>query len=84
MKYYFQREISYRLCDIYPRQKAISDFGTGDNVCGRLTLEFWYGSKSDQKKLELDLSDKAGQEILRLLRLKYGKIIDNNLKSNYE
>jgi hypothetical protein len=57
-----QVEEAEYFCDLIPGQKAFS----------HLKLHSWYGSNHDMLILELDLCDDAVDEIMELLRSKYG------------
>ena len=73
------KRVAATVCDLYPPEKSRRKQET--NAYATLTMDFGYGSSMDGILLELDLSERASQEILELLRAKYGvEKIDSHLK----
>jgi hypothetical protein len=55
---------------------------TGNLATSSLTLRFGYGSIQDGNVLYLDLDHEIGEEILELLKSKYGEtVIEKNIKN---
>lgn len=84
----YVKQVSAVRCDLYPneetnhvnfnRNPVTGEQSLSSNAYTTLTMDFGYGSKWDGMKLELDLSDTAADEILKMLRDKYGKKIINS------
>jgi hypothetical protein len=91
---YVKQVVAVR-CDLYPnlelnhnnfsKNLITGEQSLSSNAYATLTVDFGYGSKWDGMKLELDLSDKAADEILKMLIDKYGKkIIDSRMIDRFK
>jgi hypothetical protein len=75
------KEVSAVICDLYPKEKKWN----GSNAFARMYVSFSYGSKFDGTTFEMDLSDKAVEEIMGLIEEKYGKEkIQKHCRDNHD